>query len=99
MEKKKYINIKGCLFDLSTPQVMGILNVTPDSFYVGSRMQTEECIAMRIKQIIDEGASIIDIGAYSSHPNADDVTQEEEMYRLSVGLNILNRDYPDAVIS
>ena len=60
-----YINVKGRLLDLATPQVMGILNVTPDSFYSGSRMQTEEDIAARARQILDEGASIIDIGAYS----------------------------------
>ena len=62
-----YINVKGRLLDLTTPQVMGILNVTPDSFYSGSRMQTQEEIAVRARQIIDEGASIIDIGAYSYH--------------------------------
>ncbi len=65
-----YINVKGQLLDLAVPQVMGILNVTPDSFYSGSRMQTEEDIAARARQIIDEGAAIIDIGAYSSRPNA-----------------------------
>ena len=65
-----YINVKGRLLDLATPQVMGILNVTPDSFYSGSRMQTEEDIAARARQILDEGASIIDIGAYSGRmPN------------------------------
>ena len=89
-----YINVKGRLLDLATPQVMGILNVTPDSFYSGSRMQTEEDIAARARQIIDEGASIIDIGAYSSRPNA-----EQEMRRLRTGLEILNRNHPDAIIS
>ena len=69
-----YINVKGQLLDLSIPQVMGILNVTPDSFYAGSRMQTEEDIAARARQIIDEGAAIIDIGAYSSRPNAEHIT-------------------------
>ena len=78
-----YINVKGRLLDLATPQVMGILNVTPDSFYSGSRMQTQEEIAARARQIIDEGASIIDIGAYSSRPNAEHITAEEEMNRLT----------------
>ena len=73
-----YINVKGQLLDLSIPQVMGILNVTPDSFYAGSRMQTEEDIAARARQIIDEGAAIIDIGAYSSRPNAEHISAEEE---------------------
>ena len=69
-----YINVKGRLLDLATPQVMGILNVTPDSFYSGSRMQTEEDIAARARQILDEGASIIDIGAYSSRANAEHIS-------------------------
>ena len=64
----RYINVNGRLMDLSCPQVMGILNVTPDSFYAGSRKQTEEEIAARAQQILAEGGSIIDIGAYSS-PN------------------------------
>ena len=94
-----YINVKGRLLDLATPQVMGILNVTPDSFYSGSRMQTEEDIAARARQILDEGASIIDIGAYSSRPNAEHISAEEEMRRLRTGLEILNRNHPDAIIS
>ena len=94
-----YINVKGRLLDLSVPKVMGILNVTPDSFYAGSRMQTEEDIAARARQIIAEGASIIDIGAYSSRPNAEHISAEEEMKRLRTGLEILNRNHPDAVIS
>lgn len=94
-----YMNVNGRLLDLSTPQVMGILNVTPDSFYSDSRMQTEKDIADRAQQIIDEGASIIDIGAYSSRPNAEHISAEEEMNRLRTGLEILNRNHPDAVIS
>ena len=94
-----YINVKGRLLDLATPQVMGILNVTPDSFYSGSRMQTQEEIAARARQIIDEGASIIDIGAYSSRPNAEHITAEEEMNRLRTGLEIVNRNHPDAIVS
>ena len=94
-----YINVKGQLLDLSIPQVMGILNVTPDSFYAGSRMQTEEDIAARARQIIDEGAAIIDIGAYSSRSNAEHISAEEEMNRLRTGLEILNRNHPEAIIS
>ena len=94
-----YINVKGRLLDLATTQVMGILNVTPDSFYSGSRMQTEEEIAARARQILDEGASIIDIGAYSSRPNAEHISAEEEMRRLRTGLEILNRNHPEAIIS
>ena len=99
MLKTNYINVNGHLLDLSVPQVMGILNVTPDSFYAGSRMQTEEAIARRATQIVAEGASIIDIGAYSSRPNAEDVSPAEEMRRLRAGLEVVRRVQPDAVIS
>lgn len=95
----RYINVNGSLLDLSQPRVMGILNVTPDSFYVGSRTQTEAEIARRVKQIVSEGAAIIDIGAYSSRPNADNVSAREEMERLRMGLKILFEIQPDAVVS
>lgn len=95
----KYLNVNGQLLDLSVPQVMGILNVTPDSFYSGSRMQTEADIAARARQILDEGASIIDIGAYSSRPQAEHISPEEEIKRLRVGLEIVNRNHPGAVVS
>lgn len=95
----KYINVNGRLLDLSVPQVMGILNVTPDSFYIDSRKQTETEIATRAQQILDEGASIIDIGAYSSRPNAEHISPEEEMKRLQTGLEVINRNHPGAVIS
>jgi len=95
----KYINVNGSLLDLSTPCVMGILNITPDSFYAGSRMQTEIEIVNRAQQILDEGAGIIDIGAYSSRPNAENVSPREEMDRLRMGLEILKRTHPEAVIS
>lgn len=95
----RYLNVNGRLLDLSVPQVMGILNVTPDSFYAGSRMQTEADIAQRAQQILSEGASIIDIGAYSSRPNAEHISSEEEKQRLRLGLEILNRNHPDAIIS
>lgn len=94
-----YINVNGSLMDLSTPQVMGILNVTPDSFYAGSRKQTEEEIAVRASQILGQGASIIDIGAYSSRPNAEHISPAEEINRLRAGLEIINRNHPQAVIS
>lgn len=93
------LNIHGTLFELSTPQVMGILNVTPDSFYAGSRTQTEEEIRQRCRQIIDEGASIIDVGAYSSRPDAVHISAEEEMNRLHTGLRIVREEYPDAIVS
>ena len=95
----KYINVSGSLLDLSVPCVMGILNVTPDSFYEGSRMQTEMEIIQRIEHILSEGASIIDIGAYSSRPNAENVSPKEEMERLRMGLSILRKVQPDAIVS
>ena len=95
----RYINVNGSLLDLSQPRVMGILNVTPDSFYAGRRTQTEVEIARRVKQIVSEGAAIIDIGAYSSRPNADNVSAREEMERLRMGLKILFEIQPDAVVS
>ncbi|MDR0938898.1 MAG: dihydropteroate synthase [Mediterranea sp.] len=99
MASTMYINVKGGLLDLAKPRVMGILNVTPDSFYAASRMETEGEIAVRARQILDEGADIIDIGAYSSRPNAGHITPEEEMGRLRVGLEIVNRECPDAIVS
>lgn len=98
-EQTKYLNVNGRLLDLSTPCVMGILNVTPDSFYSGSRMQTEGEIEARVRQILEEGAAIIDVGAYSSRPNADHVSAEEEMNRLRLGLEVLRRTAPDAIVS
>ena len=93
------INANGQLIDLGTPQVMGILNVTPDSFYSGSRKQTETEIAERVEQILAEGGQMIDIGAYSSRPNADDVSTKEEMERLRRGLRILRENAPNAIVS
>lgn len=95
----KYINVNGELMDLSRPQVMGILNVTPDSFYADSRKQAEEDIVNRVHQIIEEGGCIIDIGAYSSRQDAEDVSPEEEMKRLKHGLQVIQREFPDAIVS
>lgn len=93
------LNIKGRLFDLSEPQVMGILNVTPDSFFDGSRKQTESEIRSRVEQIVAEGGSMIDIGAYSSRPGADDVSAKEEMERLRKGMKILREVAPEIPVS
>ena len=93
------INVGGKLMDFSHPKVMGILNVTPDSFYSGSRKQTEREIADRCNQIIAEGGEIIDVGAFSTRPGAPEVSEAEEMERLRGGLSILRREQPDAVVS
>lgn len=94
-----YINVRGRLFDLSTPRVMGILNVTPDSFYEASRMETEEAIGRRVKEIVDEGGTMIDVGAYSTRPGAEPVTTKEEMMRLRRGMKVVREVAPDAVVS
>lgn len=93
------INLAGNLVQLDKPLVMGILNVTPDSFYPASRTEGDAEIAARAKQIIDEGGIIIDIGAYSSRPGADDVPPEEEMRRLAHALRIIRQAVGDAVCS
>lgn len=93
------INVRGRLIDLDTPQVMGILNITPDSFFSGSRKQTEEEIRLRVKQIVDEGAQMIDIGAYSSRSGADDVSAAEETARLRRGMAIVREIAPDMPVS
>ena len=93
------INVGGKLMDLSNPHVMGILNVTPDSFYSESRKNTEAEIEERVNAILAEGGSIIDIGAYSSRPGADNISTEEEMRRLRGALQILRNVAPDAVVS
>ena len=93
------LNIKGQLMSLAEPQVMGILNVTPDSFYSGSRMQTEQAIAERSHQIVSEGGAIIDVGACSTRPNSTPVDEAEEMARLRRALDIIRREQPYAKLS
>ena len=93
------INVRGQLIDLSTPKVMGILNATPDSFYCGSRKQTEREIADRANQIMDEGGTFIDVGAFSTRPGAVEVSEEEETERLKRAIAIVRREQPDAPIS
>ena len=94
------INVRGQLVDLSSPMVMGILNATPDSFYSGSRKQTEAEIAQRANQIIAEGGKMIDVGAFSTRPGgAEVVSVEEETQRLKRALAIVRREQPDAIVS
>ena len=84
---------------MSQPLVMGILNVTPDSFFEGSRVQTEKAIAERANQIVGEGGAIIDVGAMSTRPGYDDIPVEEEMRRLKQALPVICREQPEAIIS
>ena len=93
------LNIKGRLFSLREPVVMGILNCTPDSFFAGSRKQTEKEIADRANEIVAQGGKIIDVGAFSTRPGADEVSEEEEMRRLRYALPIVRREQPDIPLS
>ena len=93
------LNLRGKLYSLCEPKIMGILNVTPDSFYAESRTSDEEHIAARVQQLMDDGADMIDIGGYSSRSGADDVSPEEEMNRLRRGLRVVRRLYPEVPIS
>lgn len=98
-EMNHTINVRGRLVALNKPQVMGILNATPDSFYEGSRKQTERDIAERALQIVDEGGTMIDVGAFSTRPGANEVSEEEELNRLRFALGIVRRELPDAIVS
>lgn len=93
------LNLRGRLLELREPQIMGILNVTPDSFFSESRTPDEEHIAQRVKQMMNDGADMIDIGGYSSRPGANDVSTEEEMNRLRRGLRIIRKLYPNVPVS
>ena len=93
------IQVNGKLLSLSKPVVMGILNATPDSFYAGSRAQTEEAVMVRTRQMIDEGAEIIDVGACSTRPGGAVATEQQEMQRLRVALTAVRKVAPEAVVS
>ena len=93
------LNLRGRLLDLQEPRIMGILNITPDSFYAGSRTESEADITQRLHTLMEQGAEMIDIGAYSSRPGADDVNEEEETERLRRGLRIVRKLYPDVPVS
>lgn len=95
----KTIELGDKLLDLSTPVVMGILNLTDDSFYDGGRYNSEKNALKQTEKLLDEGASIIDIGAYSSRPNAPHVSFEQEWNRLKHILKNINREFPDAILS
>ncbi len=97
--KIQSIRCGSALFDLSSPKVMGILNVTPDSFYDGGKFLDGQGILSHTKNMLDEGADIIDIGAYSSRPGAADVPETEELNRLKNALTVIRNHFPDAILS
>ncbi|GAA4245838.1 dihydropteroate synthase [Winogradskyella damuponensis] len=93
------INCKGKLIDLSTPKVMGILNVTPDSFFDGGKYNNETAILNQVETMLSHGATFIDIGGYSSRPNADDVSETEELNRVIPIIELILKDFPETLIS
>jgi len=93
------INLNNRLVDLSVPVVMGIVNVTPDSFFAGNRFVTDKSILLGVEKMVKDGAAIIDIGGYSTRPLAETITQDEEIRRISQGLEVIIKKYPDVVIS
>ena len=93
------MNCKGKLIDLSTPKVMGILNITPNSFYDGGKFVDQESIVNQVHKMISDGATFIDIGAYSSKPNAEFVSEKEEIDRLLPVLNLILNKFPETIIS
>ena len=95
----KSININGELLDFSTPLVMGILNVTPDSFYSGSRKQSEEEIVSRVRQILEEGGKIVDIGGQSTTPTSTLIPAKEELKRLEPTLRLIRKEFPNTILS
>jgi len=94
-----HLKLNQQLFDLSSPLIMGIINVTPDSFYKGSRFTTEKAILHAVDKILENGGGIIDIGGFSTRPSAEIISEEEEIYRLSKALEIILKKYPQTVIS
>lgn len=97
--KKQSINCGGKYLDLSTPLVMGVLNLTPDSFYDGGKYSADAAILAQVNKMLVEGADIIDVGAYSSRPGAKDISLEEEFSRLARGLELIRNKYPEIILS
>ena len=98
-EKPQYINAGGKLLDLAIPRVMGILNITPDSFYAGSRYSTDVEILSAATRMLEDGADILDVGGYSSRPGAADISIQEESARVLKAIKLINREFPEAIIS
>ena len=96
---KYLIQCRGTFMDLSVPRVMGIVNVTPDSFYEGSRTMQEEAVMQQTERMVSEGADILDVGGYSSRPGAEHISQQEELNRLLPDLETIRRAYPDLILS
>ena len=96
---KKTHNIRGMLYALDSPRIMGIVNLTPDSFYDKSRVQKEDAILKRVETMFGEGADFIDLGGYSSRPGATHISEQEEWDRLLPAMKLILKNFPDALIS
>lgn len=96
---QNYINVRGELLDLSKPKVMGIVNVTPDSFFADSRVEDVDNVVDRVGCLLDDGASIIDIGGCSTRPDGQPASREEEENRLFPLLSVVRKNFPDAILS
>jgi len=96
---KKTLNIKGRILDLEKPVVMGVLNMTPDSFYDGGKHKTDHAIISQVEKILTEGAAIIDVGGYSSRPGAEEVSQTEETKRVEEAITLILKEFPETIIS
>jgi len=99
LQKPEYINTGGKLIDLKIPRIMGIINVTPDSFYTGSRYFDDKSILQAASRMLEEGADFIDVGGYSSRPGAEDITPEEEKSRVLRAIKLITREIPEAIVS
>ncbi|RAV99928.1 dihydropteroate synthase [Pseudochryseolinea flava] len=95
----KTLNFQGRLVDLSTPAVMGILNITPDSFYGGSRVRDEKSILGKAEEMLRQGATFLDVGGYSTRPGADEISMDEEIHRVTHALTIIHKAFPEALLS
>jgi dihydropteroate synthase len=95
----KTLHLNGRLLDLSTPKVMGILNVTPDSFYVGSRVSELTAVIKKAEAMLHEGAELLDVGGYSSRPGATDISESEELKRVVPVIEALRKEFPEALLS
>ena len=97
--RKRMLNLRGKLVDLAIPSVMGILNITPDSFFKGSRVESIDEALFRVEDFLKQGAKFIDLGAYSSRPGATDITVDEELQRLISYVEAINKRLPEAILS
>ncbi len=99
ISEKTLFNCRGRLLDLSSPQVMGIINVTPDSFYDGGKLKTDSDLLLLAEKMLKDGAAVLDVGGMSTRPNAEEVTEQEELKRIISAIEIIHKNFPEATIS